>query len=88
MGNQPKQKFRAGSVSATIWENEVKVKGETKTFFTTGIERSYKDKDDKWQSTNTMRVNDLPKVLLVINQAYKFLVMDNKKEEEIKEKEL
>jgi len=37
------------------------------------IERNYRDKDDKWKSTSSFKINDLPKVILVANKAYEFL---------------
>ena len=66
---QPEQKFKAGAVSATIWKNE----GEH-IYFTVSIERNYKDKNNEWKNTNSMRLNDLPKASLVIDKAYDYLV--------------
>ncbi len=75
-GNQPEKKFRAGPVTATIWRNEVtKANGEKAEYYTVTIERSYKDKEDKWQTTNSLRVNDLPKADLVLNKAYEYLTL-------------
>ncbi len=80
-GNLPEKKFRAGSVSATIWKNQGKGKnGEAVEYRTISIERSYTDKEDKWQTTNSMRVNDLPKAEVVLKKAYEFLVL---KEQEL-----
>lgn len=75
-GNMPEKKFMAGAVSATIWSNRGKGKnGEPFEFKTISIQRAYKDKDDKWQHTNTMRVNDLPKASLVLKKAYEHLLL-------------
>jgi len=75
-GNAPEKKFRAGAVTATIWANEGKNQnGEVTTYKTISIERSYKDKEDKWQSTNSMRLNDLPRASLVLDKAYEYLVL-------------
>ena len=69
-GKKPEKKFRAGGIVATIWKN-----GEgDKTFFTVNIERNYKDKDGNWKNTNNVMVNDLPKVVLVCQEAYKALI--------------
>jgi len=83
--NKPEKKFRAGAVTATIWANEGKGKNGEKTIYKTiSIERIYKDKEDKWQSTNSLRLNDLPKANLVINKAYEYLLLkENSDEEEI-----
>ena len=43
--NLPEKKFRAGSVSATIWKNESKTsEGNAVSYRTVSLERSYRDK--------------------------------------------
>ncbi len=64
----PEKKFRAGAVSATIWRNE-SAKG---SYATVQLDRSYKD-GDAWKSTGSLRINDLPKAVLVLNKAYEYL---------------
>ncbi len=73
--NMPEKKFRAGAISATIWLNKGQnANGEPVEYRTISIERNYTDKDGKWQSTNSLRVNDLPKGSLVLQKAYEYLV--------------
>lgn len=72
-GNKPEKKFRAGAVSATIWKNTGKKDGDEFEYRTVSIDRNYKDGDD-WKTTNSFRVNDLPKLANVANKAYDFLV--------------
>jgi hypothetical protein len=76
-GNQPEKKFSTGAVTATVWQNQGKNKttGEETTFRTVSFQRRYKDKDGNWQSTNTLRVNDLPRASLVLQKAYEYLVL-------------
>lgn len=72
--NTPEKKFRASPVSATIWANEVQTKeGETRLYRTVILERTYKDKDGVWKSTSSLRANDLPKAVLVLNKAYEYV---------------
>lgn len=72
--NTPEKKFRASPVTATVWANEVQTKeGETRMYRTISLERSYKDKEGAWKSTNSMRVNDLPKAILVLNKAFEYI---------------
>ncbi len=73
--NQPEKKFRAGAICATVWNNVIEKEGKTFDFKTVSLERSYKDKEDLWQTTNNMRVNDLPKAILVLNKAYEYLAL-------------
>jgi len=76
-GNQPEKKFRAGAISATVWQNQGQSKktGEAVAFRTISIDRCYKDKNDQWQNTNYLRINDLPRAALVLTKAYEYLVM-------------
>ena len=73
--NQPEKKFRAGAIAATVWLNEGQGKdGEKRAYNTISFERSYKDKDGKWKSTNSLRINDLPRAVVVLNKAYEYIV--------------
>ena len=81
VGNAPEKKFRAGAISATVWLNRgQKATGEETEYRTVSLERSYTDKEGNWQSTNSFRVNDLPKVALLAQKAYEFQVF---KEQEL-----
>ena len=69
--NKPIKKFGAGAISASVWKNELKDGTEINAVT---IERRYQNKDGEWQSTNNLRVNDLPRVSLLAQKAYEFLV--------------
>lgn len=80
-GNMPEKKFRAGAISATVWLNKgQRQSGEESEYRTISFERSYTDKEGKWQSTNSLRQNDLPKAQVVLGKAYEYLVF---KEQEL-----
>ena len=67
----PYKKFRAGAITATIWNNESQSKENEKIEYKTiSFERNYKDKNDEWQTTNSLRTNDLPKAILVLTKAF------------------
>lgn len=74
-GNSPVEKFKAGAVSATIWENKGKKDDEEFTYYTVNIERNHTDDQKEWQKTSSMRVNDLPKVRLVAEKAFDYLML-------------
>ncbi len=79
--NLPEMKFRAGAITATIWKNVGhKSDGEETEFRTISIERGYQDKEGNWQKTNSMRVNDLPRLKVVINKAYESIVLAQKED--------
>jgi hypothetical protein len=73
VGNQPIEKFRHGSCEAAIFENEIKKNGSTFTVRKVVFQRNYLDKNDKWQSTSSLDINDVPKAILVLSKAYDFL---------------
>jgi hypothetical protein len=70
---KPIKKFRAGAIDASVWENKLEKGGREFEVFSVGIERRYKDKNEEWKGTNSFKVNDLPKVMLVAQKAYEFL---------------
>ncbi len=72
----PEKKFRAGAISATIWQNDGQRKdGTVASFNTISFERGYKDKEGNWKSTSSLRVADIPRAVVVLNKAYEYLVM-------------
>jgi len=75
--NTPEKKFRAGAISATIWQNngQNNKTGQPVTYRTISLERGYKDKSGAWKSTNSFRINDLPRASLVLQEAYKYAVL-------------
>ena len=76
VGNLPEKKFSTGALVATVWQNQGKSKeGEEVSYRTVSFQRRYMDKKGDWQSTNTLRLNDLPKASLVLQKAYEYLVM-------------
>jgi hypothetical protein len=75
--NMPEAKFRAGAVSATVWKNAgQKEDGQPTEYRSISIERNYMDKKtNTWQTTSSMRLNDLPKAVVVLQKAYEHLVL-------------
>lgn len=74
--NQPEIKFSTGAISATVWKNTgIKKTGEQTEFRTVALQRKYTDKKGEWQSTSSLRINDLPRAALVLNKAYEYLVL-------------
>lgn len=72
----PEKKFSTGVISATVWNNPVVRKnGESAEFRTVSLQRRYQDKDGNWQTSSSLRVNDLPKASLVLTKAYEYLVL-------------
>ncbi|MEK6957584.1 MAG: hypothetical protein AABW99_01200 [archaeon] len=67
---KPIMKFSAGTVQVAVWENE-SAKGNYKTV---SIEKRFKD-GDNWRSSNSFKVNELPKAILALQKAYESISM-------------
>ena len=70
---QPEITFRHGLCSASIFEQEFKRGEESFTVRTVSFQRSYLDKDGNWQTTNSLRTNDIPKAVICLNKTFEFL---------------
>lgn len=70
MNQKPEHKVKVGAVTASIWKREVKKNGNTFTVRQVSLDRTYKDKNDEWQSTNSYDTNDIPKAILALSRAY------------------
>ena len=67
---QPDKRFKAGAITATVWEN----KQDNYSYFTVSLEKSYKDKTGNWKTTNTMKIDELPKAKMALEKAYEYLL--------------
>ena len=70
-GKAPIAKFSAGGMQAAVWENEGK---DGSMYGTVTMDKRYKS-GEEWKSTKSLRVNDLPKAILVLQKAYEFLAL-------------
>ena len=82
--NLPEQRFRAGAISATVWRNVGQDKqGREVEYSSITFQRSYKDPSGEWKTTTSLRVNDLPKASVVLNEAYKYLILKGEGNQEV-----
>lgn len=76
--NPPIAKVRIGLITASIWERET----DKGTFHNVTFERRYRDKDGKWQSTDTYDFTDLLAKAKVADLAHtKILEIRNSEDE-------
>lgn len=69
--NGPAKKYRAGAIEVSVWKNTMKTdKGVEYDKYSASIQRSYKDKNDEWQKTASMNLNDLPKLITLLQKAF------------------
>jgi len=74
--NRPAKVFRAGNVRANIWRNQVEVRGRSVTRHSLSIEKRHRDRDGQWKTSRLHAfADDLPKLEVVIREAFAFRVM-------------
>jgi hypothetical protein len=75
--NKPVAKFRAGSLTATVWPRSSERVGSDSssgTQYSVVIDRSYKDKAGKWVTTDHFSAQDLPTVSWLSKRAFEFIL--------------
>lgn len=75
---QPIKKIVSGPVSASIWENpstSENVEEKPKVTHSISVQKSFKDKEGKWQHSSSFKKNDLPHVMLATQKAFEFLAL-------------
>lgn len=74
MAQQPEIVFRHGPCSASVFTTEVEREdGDRFKVSTVYFRRSYRDPAGNWQTSSSLKVNDIPKAVLVLNKAYEYL---------------
>ena len=77
LSNLPEKRFSTGAINVTVWRNQGtnKTTGEATEYRTVSFDRRYKDKQGEWKSTNSLRINDLPKAVVVLSKAFEYLTL-------------
>ena len=70
--SKPEKRFRCGSIAASIWAEAKRINNEMVTLYSIKIDKPYKDRE-VWKHTGSFAAEDLPKVALVANEAYKYI---------------
>jgi hypothetical protein len=71
----PEKEFRAGGVSATVWNNQQMINGNKMDVKSVQIQRNYLDDKKEWKKTSSFKTNDLPRLVAVATEAFKYLTM-------------
>jgi hypothetical protein len=78
---RPVAKFRAGQVSAALWENEITVNGRKATMLKATVERRFKDKDGQWKSSNSFSRNEIPLAIYCLQKSFEHILEGQKDED-------
>jgi hypothetical protein len=72
------KRFKCGACEALIFENEIDTRdGRRVRVKNAVLQKRYKDKHGEWASTNSFDANDIPKALLALKDAYRYIVIDD-----------
>jgi hypothetical protein len=69
-GQKPVAKFKAGQVSAALWENEITANGHAVTVLKATVQRRYKDKSGSWKSSTSFSRNEIPLAIYCLQKAF------------------
>ncbi len=83
--SQPEITFRHGACNAAVFQNEYSRGDESFLVKTVSFQRRYQDKEGEWQTTNSLKVNDIPKAVLVLNKAYEYMTSNGHVDVEVEE---
>ncbi len=67
---QPEIVFRPGRCSAAVFQNESKRGEDAFTGKSVAFQHLYRGKIGEWQNSDSLRANDIPNAVLVLNKAY------------------
>jgi hypothetical protein len=73
--SKPEKTFKVGAVRASIFRNTIEKNGKAIPLPKVVIEVRYKDKTGKWNGTNSLSLNDLPKATLALQKAFEHLTL-------------
>ncbi len=76
MTNKPEAEFRMGAIKATIWKNTTNV-GHPR--YSVNFTRTYK-KGNEWKETQSFARDDLHKIRILADDAYRFIYVGSKAE--------
>jgi hypothetical protein len=68
MSKSPEKTFRIGSVSASVFVNEVQGDGGKRQIRNVNLQRRYKD-GDEWKSASSYGLSDLPQAIRALQLA-------------------
>ena len=72
--SHPEIVFKAGAVRASVFVNTISRDGQEIPIRKVVIEVRYRDKSGQWQGTNSLSLNEIPKAITALQQAYEYLL--------------
>lgn len=73
--NKPIHEFKVGGVCAAIWRNTITKNNREIEIKSVSVSKRYLS-NNQWQSKSSLDINDIPKAILALADAYKKLVVE------------
>jgi hypothetical protein len=70
---RPIKTIRVDDCSASIWARTTMIQGESRTFLSITLERSYKDRDGTWRYVKSFDPDSLGKVVSLCQQTSEYI---------------
>ena len=70
----PIARFKAGQVSAALWENEIVSDGRKAVILKDTVQRRYKDRNNEWKSSTSFARNEIPLAIYCLQQAFEKII--------------
>lgn len=71
---KPVAKFKAGQISAALWQNEISVNGRKVTVLKATVQRRYKDKSGDWKSSGSFGRNEIPLAIYCLQKSFEKII--------------
>jgi len=79
---KPIKHFRAGAIQASIWRKEVEKHGRTVAQFSVRVQKRFRKEDGNFENTDYLFPEDLPKLALLAEKAYEYIILSESKDAE------
>jgi len=72
---RPEKEFRVGAVRAAIWANPRRTAGgQSFESHRIQLERTYKDSQGNFKTTQSLEANDIPKAIVALQRSFEYLL--------------
>ena len=71
---KPVRKFTAGTVTSSLWENEITIEGQSRIVLKATLERRYRDPHGDWKSSNSYSRNEIPLAIYALQKAFEAML--------------
>ena len=76
--NGPEKEIRAGAVSISVWHNKGRSgQGGSFDYKTVSVSKRYQQ-NNQWKTTSSFRLEDIPKLITLLQEIYKHLLLNDK----------